>query len=74
MVVLMTGDEDDEEDDKEDDDDDDEVDHDKDNDDDDAELSAPLILFDNPRTSKVGPIKIRRNFRQLNAVWVCGFA
>ena len=58
-----------------DDDKDDKVDHGGDTyDDDDAELSAPLILFDSPPTSKVGPIKIGRNFRQLNAVWVWGFA
>ena len=41
-------------------------------DNDDNELSAPFTLFDSPRTSEVGPIKIRRDFRQLNAVfWIC---
>ena len=40
-----------------------------DDDGDDAGLSAPLILFDSLQTSKVGPIKIRRKFRQLNALW-----
>ena len=45
---------------------DDEVDHSgNDYDDDDAELSAPLILFDSLRTSKLRPIEIRRNFCQL---------
>ena len=37
-------------------------------DNDDNELSAPFTLFDSLRTSEVEPIKIRRDFRQLNAV------
>ena len=41
--------------DKKDDEEDEEVDHDKDVDDD-AESGKPFILFDSPRTSKVGAI------------------